>query len=59
MEKDSYKLMGRSQVAANSTRKEQGTSKGTGRYDPARTAFWRGSYQFKDAVSECLDIGGQ
>jgi len=56
---DSDEWMGRGQKETCSTRDGRGPSTRTGGYDPGCTTIWRGSPQFEDAVSECLDIASQ
>jgi len=50
---------GRSHEETTGSRNQRGATTGVGRYDLGRTAIWRGSPRFEDAVSECVDIGSQ
>jgi hypothetical protein len=52
-------LAGRSPEEINGPRNQRGTSTGTGRHDPRRTAIWRGSLWLEDAVSKSLELGSQ
>ena len=56
---DSDKRMGRSLKETYGTRNRQGHVTRTRRYDPGCTAIWRGSPQFEDAVSKCIDISSE
>jgi len=50
---------GRSQEETRSHRKRRSTTEKTCTDDPVRTAIWKASPQFKDIVSECLDVGSE
>jgi len=56
---DPEERTGRSPAEASSPRNRRGLATGIGGHDPRRTAVWRGSPRFEDAVSECLDVGSQ
>src|SRR5882757_3363186 len=56
---DPEERTGRSLEETSGPRNQRGPTAGTGRYDPGRTAIWRGSPRFEDAVSECLDVSSQ
>jgi hypothetical protein len=56
---DSDERTGRSQEETRSTRDEGKPPTRTGGYELGRTAIWRASPQFKDAVSKCLNTGSQ
>jgi hypothetical protein len=49
----------RSLEEASGPRNQRRPATGTGRYDPGRTAIWRGSPRFEDAVRECFDVSSQ
>jgi hypothetical protein len=56
---DSEEQAGRSLEETTSCRNQRGPSTATGQYDLGHTAIWRGSPQFEDAVSECLDVSSR
>jgi hypothetical protein len=56
---DSQERERRSLEETTSSGNQRGSSTRAGRYDPGRTAIWRGSPRFEHAVSECVDVTSQ